>query len=228
MQTRLDAQDSPDINSELFCYFVGITCGMATITGFQSDLTLKIHQFDLSLSEESQYQQSPYIQLNGILFQVTSAESGHLKASTTFKLFNKMATSDFITNGKVSIGVLAKFEKPEYYPFLVEPTACKTAKVVGCGLQPGHNYTLKIDFVCDESIPLREDKHLGLNGSTVLARELKRESGLQYFSIYAGRSTREKTKFNADIEIGSLVNITLPHEPEPLTIPYPTQYRSPS
>lgn len=226
MQTRFDTQDSPHIHSELFCYFVGIISDMATITHIESNA--KTHQVHLSLPDRNQYQQSPYIQLNGILFQVTSTESGHLKASTTFELFNNMATSDFIINGKVNIGVLAQWEDPEFHRYLVEPTASKTARVLACGLLSGHHYKLKIDFVCDESIPLQDNKHLGLNGSVLLAREVTRKSGLQYFSIYAGRSTREKTKFNADIEIGSSVNITLPHEPEPLTIPYPTQYRGPS
>ncbi|HEU5280417.1 MAG TPA: hypothetical protein VFU82_00315 [Gammaproteobacteria bacterium] len=217
-------QNTPDA---LFCYFVGLTRGMVTIETMTTYSDLKIQAYTLTLSEGMTLPESPYIQLNGVLFEVTSREPGQLKASTTFELMRGTNIQEADLGHQLSLGVLARYESPEYYPYLVHPSANTTARVLSCGIQPGHQYTLQINFVCNDAIPLENDKHLGLNGSTVLAREVRRESGLQYFSIYAGRQTRENTIFNETIQPGTRVNLTAPYEPEPIT-EYPNGYRSPS
>ena len=120
---------------------------------------------------------------------------------------------------KLALGRLAEKDSSHECLWMLQPSALSQVTYLSCSVLEGHKHTLKLDF---EALPnlmpiLHQGKHLGLARSSLTARDDSHESYLIRFSIYCGRETQGKTRFNNDLEPGTKVNVTEPAEIEDRT-----------
>lgn len=199
-------------NNELFCYFAGMTLGLCKVTAIKKDNKFGTCHITLAVPDDARIQHSYYVQLDGVLCAATAMNEKQFSVVTTNEMIDNTTLKNVKLGNNVSLGIMAELEEKNGSLFLIHPSASTVATVENVSILAGHRYTLKIDLTCP-SLPLKEEKHIGIAGSALLVRELKSDGVLCHFSIYAGRKTRESTILNNDnIKKGDKININLAKE----------------
>lgn len=193
----------------LFCFFSGFVHQDVEVTTIQRDVEKGLVIVQCQNNGNKLIQENDYIQLQGVLFQVTETYDVYFTASSTVELLEQTTLSQIKIGDKLSLGILAENDRSHSALWMLQPSAARKAVYKGYSVLETHEHTLKLDFEasteCASSI--QDNQHLGLDGASLTAREVKLEDMLK-FSIYCGRETREKTAFNSDLSIGTEINLT--------------------
>ena len=199
-------------DKKLFCYFSGYAQLNVTLTQYHFNTITRTLGVEGENESQHRLREGEHIQLKGVLFVVTSTQQSSFKASTTFELLNPSATMPITTGEKYSLGILAEYDETHNDLWMLQPSVSGVVAYRGCSVLDGHEHTLKLNFeaplLFDEAI--QDGKHIGLEGSSLTVQEVKRESDLIKFSIYCGRETREKTRFNEKLPKDTLINFNEP------------------
>lgn len=197
-------------NENLFCFFSGFADRNIEIFDYQNDIEGGLVLLSCKYQGELSLTTGDYIQLDGVLFKIIENISSTFKASSTIELINNTSIERAKAGDKLTLGILAKKDLTHSLMWMLQPSALGEVTYNGYSIQEGHEQTLKLDFEAslDKTHLIQEDCHLGLAGSSLTAKEVITSSHLIKFSIYCGRETREKSKFNQDLPLGTSVNIT--------------------
>lgn len=200
----------PRNNNKLFCFFSGFAHRDIELLDYQNNFDRKIVMFECKNQGEHTLLTGDYIQLNGVLFEVVETFGAYFKASSTMELVDNSSIKRAKSGDKLTLGLLAEKDLAHDCMWTLQPSALGEVTYNGYSILEGHKHTLKMDFEASaEMAPLiHEDCHLGLAGSSLIARKVVADSHLIKFSIYCGRETREQSQFNQDLPPGTRVNIT--------------------
>lgn len=201
---------------DLFCFFSGFAHRDVELIEHAQDSTLKI--IELRCINRGKYAllAGDHIQLDGVLFQVTQSKQSSPKqpatftAVTTVELAHETSIATASPGDKLALGILAEQDFEHTDLWMLQPSAAQVVTYQKCSVLAGHEHTLKLDFTAPISLAasIQENRHLGLSGSSLTAREVSYSESRVFFSIYCGRETREKTQFNSKLPSGSTVNFT--------------------
>ena len=197
-------------DKKLFCYFSGYT-----------ELSVSLHQHVFNTStllvtgnhnQTHQLKVGEHIQLDGVLFEVTASNHPLFSASTTIAMLENTKFEHVPFQGKLNLGILTMFDEMHDQCWMLQPSASYTVTYKGYSSLEDHTHTIKLNFEAPLKLAelITENQHLGLDGASLTAREVKKETNLLKFSIYAGRDTREKSRFNETLPLDTLVNFTAP------------------
>ena len=102
-----------------------------------------------------------------------------------------------ISGNQVNIGMLSNNPKR----FLLDSSLVTTVKLHHVGIAEGHQYKKEFIFECSEETFNRMQglQYVGINASGLLLREPRCIDSRYYFSIEAGRRTRETTIFGQEL-----------------------------
>ncbi len=129
-------------------------------------------------------------------------------------ILSKTALDRVESESKVSLGMMSK--NPEKW--LIDGSPIGKVYFVSDKIADGHEHTKELTFECSEAIfqQIKELQYIGVNGSGLFVREPQSVDGRFYFSIHAGRDTREKTVFGKeDLTKEMAFTITLPVKESP-------------
>jgi len=199
-----------------FCFFSGFAERVIELIEATEDLTLKI--ITLRCVNQGKYAliAGDYIQLDGVLFQVKHSTQATAKkvaiftAMTTFELADETSIKTASPGKKLALGILADHDFEHLNLWTLQPSAKQVVTYQKHSVLAGHTHTLKLDFTAPLSLSglIQENRHLGLSGSSLTAREVSYSETQVFFSIYCGRETREKSEFNSRLAPGTEINLT--------------------
>ena len=198
------------LKSDLFCFFSGFAHRDIELVELSEDPLLKIITLHCVNQGKHAVLTGDYIQLDGVLFKVTSHKEGSFKACTTFELAEGTSIKEACPGNQLTLGILAEQDVDHSDLWMLHPSAAGRVTYQKCSVLAGHEHTLKLDFTTspDLASAITEGCHLGLAGSSLTAREVGSTESHLFFSIYCGRETRENSQFNASLTPGTQVNVT--------------------
>lgn len=193
-----------------FCQFTGYTKGLIELTAIHHDEEKGIYEYTLAtnnLTENLQLHSN--IQLNGVLGCIVKVDPTQIVVSTADELVMASGLSHVQLGDHLSLGLNAMMEPLENSHYLLDASATKIVELSSAHVQPGHEHTYQLNFTASERLDeIQEDKHIGLNGSSLTAKNVKHDNNITTFSIFCGRATRETSQFNEQMAIGAKVNYT--------------------
>ena len=181
------------------------------------ELTLKLPQdFQSKLEKRCQKWGCSAISIDGVYAEVIQSTP---KNPDHFEVIMKVEKNAFLNSSliqlepgnPVNIGMLSNNPKR----FLLGSDQVTTVKLHHVGIAKGHRYTREFIFECSEETfnRLQGLQYVGINASALLVREPKCIDGHYYFSIHAGRRTRETTLFGQEhFAPNTVFNLTFPFQ----------------
>ena len=197
-------------NKTLFCYFSGYASNDVELTGYQYNGNNGTLTIDCINQGSHIIKAGDYIQLNGVLFEVTKKTNGSFSALTTYKLLDHAVFNPTALSTKLTLGVLTEWDAPHNCFWMLQPSVSGVVVYRGYSLLDGHEYTLKLNFEASSKFAdaINENQHVGLAGVSLTAKEVTKTSHLVKFSIYCGKDTRDKTNINQLLPLDTFVNFT--------------------
>ena len=165
---------------------------------FQSKLERRIEKFGCSA-----------ISIDGVYAQISRFKLDTVIAKIANELFLKSSLVNLKNGNQVSIGLLSN--NPEKY--LLASTPASIVTLVSVKVATGHTFTKELKFECSKDMikHIQNLQYVGLNASGVFLRDIHQLEDHCYFSIHAGKQTRENTVFGQDnLELGREFTLTLP------------------
>ena len=193
-----------------FVFFSGYAHRDVKVIQCKKDFELKIITLTCTNHGKHTLSMRNYIQIEGVLFEVTETNGFQFKACSTLEMI-KNTSLEKVSSGKIlTLGVEADKDLSHEHLWMLQPSSIGQVTYKNHSDLEGHNHTLKLDFEAPRefSTVIQSDLHLGLAGSSLTVKEISHERNLIKFSIYCGKETRENTQFNQDLESGTLINIT--------------------
>ncbi len=166
------------------------------------ELTLKLPQdFQSKLEKRCHKLGCSALSIDGVyaeIIQSTPKKPYHLELVVKVKknAFSNSSLVQLLPGNPVNIGMLSNNPKR----FLLDSTFLSTVKLHHVGVAKGHRHTRELIFECSEDTFKRIQglQYVGLNASGLLLRDPRCIDGRYYFSIHAGRRTRETTIFGQE------------------------------
>ncbi len=212
------------LKPDLFCFFSGFAHRDIELVERTDDPLLKTINFDCLNHGTHPVLTGDYIQLDGVLFSVVAHSETSFKACTTFELAEPTSIQKSSAGSRLTLGILAEQDIDHPDLWMLQPSAASQVTYQSCSILPGHEHTLKMDFMAQPQLTsaITEGGHLGLAGSSLTAREVSHTASHLFFSVYCGRETREHSQLNASLPPGTEINITeaagIYHSPGPASI----------
>lgn len=195
---------------QLFCFFSGFAHRDVELLKYKENVEQGTVVLTCSNNGSRKLSEGQYIQLDGVLFEITATNGSFFRASSTVELLENTSIKKAKVRDKLTLGVLAESDLSHDCLWMLQPTAFGQVTYTAHSVLPDHQHTLKLDFEAPGELAsvIKEDCHLGLSGASLTAKEVKSDGLLIKFSIYCGRETRENTQFNQHMLPGTQVNFT--------------------
>jgi len=196
----------------LFCFFSGYSHQDAEILSREDNeetITLKC----LNLGE-NQVNINNYIQLDGIIFLITNTDDTTFTAVTTLDLIENTTMKNKNRGDLLMLGIEIEKDLNHSEFWSLHPSASGQVTYCSQNTQPSHRHTLEFHFTAEERLgsTIKDNVHIGLNGASLTARNVRIDNGLVYFSIFVGRDAREHSSLNDSLEAGTRFNLNSPGE----------------
>lgn len=195
---------------DLFCFFSGFAHQDTQVIEFKKDPKNGLALITCLNNSKHTLLAGNYIQLDGVLFEITETKVPYFKACSTLELIKDTSINAVKVGDKLTLGVVAEKDLSHDRLWMLQPSALGQVTYKSYSTAEGHEHTLKLDFEAPKNLAplIQEDHHLGLAGSSLTAKHVLTETNLVKFSIYCGRETRENSQFNENLQPDTQVNIT--------------------
>ena len=141
---------------------------------------------------------SRIIALDGVAScAITSTPNGENSVILTSVIDRRLYENSSLVNLKkgneINISLLSM--NPEKY--LLDPFSASTVHFQSAKIAKDHTHTIEFLLECskDQYDKIKNLKYIGLNGSGFYIQSHYQEAGFYYFTVHAGRNTRENTVF---------------------------------
>ena len=166
------------------------------------EVTLKLpNDFQAKLEKRGHKWGCSAVSLDGVfaeIIQSTPKKPNHLEIKVRLEknAFLHSSLVNLVAGDRVNIGMLSHNPKR----FLLDSSLVTTVKLHHVGIAKGHQYTKEFIFECSKETFNRMQglQYVGINASGFLLRDPRCIDGRYYFSIHAGRRTRETTLFGQE------------------------------
>ncbi|MFA6916121.1 MAG: hypothetical protein WC222_06970 [Parachlamydiales bacterium] len=210
------------VAEEKICSFSSFTKGCYEVVDVfveedtvQITLCLPIH-FRKKIEKRKEKFKSSALSLDGVYAEILYSDSApdnseyYTITARVCKIDYSNSTLTQISSGdRVSIGMLSK----NPHKWLLNGTPVGTVKLVEKAIAKDHLQTKELLFECSEEIfaKIKNLEYIGLNASGLTIVESYNTAGRYFFSIHAGKTTIEKTKFDDEVlPLGTKFTLTLP------------------
>lgn len=169
---------------------------------FLSKIEKRIQKFKSALSIDGVYS---VISFNKTLLPET--KNVEVIAMIAKDIFTSSALINLNAGNKVNIGMLSN--NPEKW--LLDSLPIGKVKLIKVQIADNHTYTKELEFECSKDLYARIQnlQYIGLNGSGLFLRNPQNLDGHYFFTIHAGRDTRETTLLgNDDLLLGAEFSLT--------------------
>lgn len=179
-----------------------------------SEITLRFPlTFQVKLDKRTVKFNCAAISVDGVFAEISSST----KRKQYFEVIAKVAREVFLKStlcklkpgNKVNIGMLSTNPKK----WLLDGSPLGIVKLISSGIAEGHQHTKEFTFECSRELFERIQKfeYIGLNASGLLVKNPCQSLDRYYFSIHAGKATRDATMLGyKDLAIGTEFTLTLP------------------
>ncbi|HEV8051999.1 MAG TPA: hypothetical protein VGP47_05855 [Parachlamydiaceae bacterium] len=202
--------------------FSSYTKGLHEVSGISVDqqfaeIKLRLPMdFQAKLEKRNEKFQCSVLSVDGVYAQISFVKP-EFEEPEYFEIVAKIGKDFFMNSSlpnlqqgnKVSIGMVSN--NPDKW--LLDSLPIGKVKLNQVEIAKDHTYTKELSFECSKDIFERIHKlqYIGLNASGLFIREPRSLDGRYYFSIHAGRNTRDTTVFGRDdLTLGTEFTLTLP------------------
>lgn len=171
---------------------------------FISKIEKRIQKFKSALSIDGVYSEISFNE--AVLPETKNIE---VIAKIAKDIFTSSTLINLKAGSKVNIGMLSN--NPEKW--LLDSLPIGKVKLIKVQIANNHTYTKELEFECSKDLYERIQNlaYIGLNGSGLFLRDPQNLDGHYFFSIHAGRDTRETTLLgNDNLPLGSEFSLSLP------------------